>query len=68
MTSLGMATLRRWMSALQSVVRRIAGMPDYAAHLEHLRLRHPELPVPSRREFYEDFVRARYQEGPTRCC
>jgi uncharacterized short protein YbdD (DUF466 family) len=56
------------MSALQSVIRRIAGMPEYAAHLEHLRRRHPELPVPSRREFYEDFVRARYQEGPTRCC
>jgi uncharacterized short protein YbdD (DUF466 family) len=51
-----------------SAVRRIAGMPDYAAHLEHLRRCHPEREVPSEREFYEEFVRARYADGPTRCC
>jgi uncharacterized short protein YbdD (DUF466 family) len=50
------------------VVRRIAGMPDYAAHVEHLRRCHPERPVPSRRQFYDDFLRARYADGPTRCC
>jgi uncharacterized short protein YbdD (DUF466 family) len=50
------------------VVRRIAGMPDYAAPLEHLRRCHPERPVPSAREFYESYVRARYGDGPTRCC
>jgi len=53
---------------LLSAVRRIAGMPDYAAHLEHLRQCHPGRPVPSEREFYEEFVRARYADGPTRCC
>ena len=50
------------------VLRQLAGMPDYAAHLEHLRARHPERPAPSEREFYEEFVRARYADGPTRCC
>jgi uncharacterized short protein YbdD (DUF466 family) len=53
--------------ALQ-VVRRIAGMPDYAAYVEHLRRCHPERAVPSAREYYTDYVRARYQDGPTRCC
>jgi uncharacterized short protein YbdD (DUF466 family) len=43
-------------------------MPDYAAHLEHLRRCHPERPVPTEREFYEAFVQARYADGPTRCC
>ena len=43
-------------------------MPDYADHLEHLRRDHPERPIPSQREFYEEFVRNRYQDGPTRCC
>jgi uncharacterized short protein YbdD (DUF466 family) len=43
-------------------------MPDYAAHVEHLRRCHPERPVPSERAFYEEFVRARYEDGPTRCC
>jgi uncharacterized short protein YbdD (DUF466 family) len=50
------------------VVRRVAGMPDYAAHVEHLRRCHPERPVPSRRQFYDDYLRARYADGPTRCC
>jgi uncharacterized short protein YbdD (DUF466 family) len=53
--------------ALQAL-RRIAGMPDYAAYVEHLRRRHPERPVPSEREFYDEYVRARYEGGPTRCC
>jgi uncharacterized short protein YbdD (DUF466 family) len=43
-------------------------MPDYDAHIEHLRRCHPETPIPSEREFYDDFVRARYGDGPTRCC
>jgi uncharacterized short protein YbdD (DUF466 family) len=50
------------------VVRRVAGMPDYAAHVEHLRRCHPDRPVPSRRQFYDEFIRARYADGPTRCC
>jgi len=50
------------------VVRRISGMPDYTAYVEHLRRSHPERPVPSPCEFYEAFIRARYADGPTRCC
>ena len=50
------------------VVRRIAGMPDYATHVAHLRQCHPERPVPSPREFFDEYLRARYAEGPTRCC
>lgn len=50
------------------VARRIWGMPDYAAYVEHLRHAHPELPVPSERRFFEEYVRARYGDGPTRCC
>ncbi len=55
-------------AALLGAVRRVAGMPDYAAHLEHLRRCHPERRVPTEREFYEEYVRARYADGPTRCC
>ena len=54
--------------AFLSVLRKVAGMPDYAAHLEHLRRDHPEKPIPSQREFYEEFLRNRYQDGTTRCC
>ena len=43
-------------------------MPDYGAHVEHLRCSHPERPIPTEREFYEEFVCHRYEDGPTRCC
>ena len=55
----------RWML---DVIRRIAGMPDYPAYLEHLRGCHPERPVPTEREFYESYLQSRYGDGPTRCC
>jgi uncharacterized short protein YbdD (DUF466 family) len=58
------SVLRRALSA----VRRIAGMPDYSAHLEHLRRYHPDRPVPTERQFYDEFTRSRYGDGPTRCC
>ena len=60
--------MRDRLSALLTAIRRIAGMPDYPAYLQHLRSCHPERPVPTEREFYEDYVRARYADGPTRCC
>jgi uncharacterized short protein YbdD (DUF466 family) len=53
---------------LFGALRTIAGMPDYGAHVEHLRRCHPETAIPSERQFYDDFVRARYGDGPTRCC
>jgi uncharacterized short protein YbdD (DUF466 family) len=43
-------------------------MPDYAAHLEHLSRSHPDHPVPTEREFYDEFLQNRYGDGPTRCC
>ena len=59
-----------WASAevVLRAVRRIAGMPDYAAYVEHVRRCHPERAVPGEREFYEEFLRTRYEGGPTRCC
>jgi uncharacterized short protein YbdD (DUF466 family) len=55
-------------SHVPSFLRRLAGMPDYAAHLEHLRQCHPGQPIPTERQFYEEFLRTRYADGPTRCC
>jgi uncharacterized short protein YbdD (DUF466 family) len=54
--------------AVLRVVRRIAGMPDYAAYLEHLHRCHPEQAARDEREYYDEFLRARYEGGPTRCC
>ena len=60
--------MRDSLAAVLRVIRRVAGMPDYAAYLEHLRRCHPEHPVPTEREFYDSYVRSRYEDGPTRCC
>ena len=51
-----------------SFLRHIAGMPDYAAYTEHIRRCHPGRPIPTKRQFFEEFVQARYGDGPTRCC
>jgi uncharacterized short protein YbdD (DUF466 family) len=64
----GKDNFRKASAAVMSAVRRVAGMPDYAAHLEHLRLRHPGCVPPTEREFFEQYLRARYGDAPTRCC
>lgn len=51
-----------------AVVRRLAGMPDYAAYVEHARRCHPDRPVLSERDFFAEYLSARYADGPTRCC
>jgi uncharacterized short protein YbdD (DUF466 family) len=56
------------LTKLIGMLRRVAGMPDYTAHLEHLHRCHPGQPVPTERQFYEAFIRARYGDGPNRCC
>ncbi len=53
---------------LVGALRRIAGMPDYGSYVRHLQQHHPERAIPSQREFYEEFIRTRYETGPTRCC
>ena len=56
------------LAELLAVVRRIAGMPNYGDYVAHLRRYHPESPLPSERQFYDEFVAARYKDGPSRCC
>jgi uncharacterized short protein YbdD (DUF466 family) len=60
--------MRAEIRAFVRALRRVMGMPDYRAHLEHLRRSHPERPLPTEREFFDEFVRTRYGDGPTRCC
>ena len=60
--------MRAELLALVRAARRVMGMPDYQAHLEHLRRCHPDRPLPTEREFFDQFVRTRYADGPTRCC
>ncbi|HWA15091.1 MAG TPA: YbdD/YjiX family protein [Gemmatimonadales bacterium] len=49
-------------------LQRVCGMPDYESYLQHLRTTHPEWPLPTEREYFELYVKSRYEDGPTRCC
>ena len=62
------SALSAWLQDALQTLRRIAGMPDYQAYLGHLRLNHPDWPVPSEREFFALYVESRYGNGPSRCC
>lgn len=65
------AAAGRWRERARAAIgamRRVAGMPDYAAHLQHLRRCHPGHALPTEREYFEQYVAARYGDGPTRCC
>lgn len=52
----------------RAIVKRIAGMPNYEAYVEHLLMCHPERPVPDEREYYELYLKGRYEGGGARCC
>ncbi len=58
------ASLRRTLQ----VIRRMAGMPDYAAYVDHRRRHHPDETLPTAREYYAEYLAARYGDSPTRCC
>ncbi len=49
-------------------IRRIVGMPDYAAYCAHLQRAHPASAMPSEREYFDTYLKDRYESGPTRCC
>ena len=62
------ADRRTGIRRILAVVRRIWGMPDYPGYVEHLRRCHPGCPVPTEREFFDQYVKARSDGGPVRCC
>ncbi len=60
--------MRRSMVRLVHMIKRIAGMPDYTAYVAHLREAHPDRAIPSEREYYDLYLRSRYEGKATRCC
>lgn len=60
--------MRIRLAAALAAVKRLLGMPDYRAYVAHLRSHHPDRPVPTEREFFDEYVRTRYADGPNRCC
>lgn len=58
-----------WLRQVTATFKRMAGMPDYDAYIEHLRAAHPECRLPTEREYYEWYLAGKYSGGPgSRCC
>ncbi len=49
-------------------VSLLVGMRSYDKYVEHMRTKHPERPILSRREFFKEALEARYGGGVSRCC
>lgn len=59
---------KRGLGRLATLLRRVGGMPDYEAYVAHLRARHPGCAIPTRRAYFEEFLRGRYDRPGNRCC
>jgi uncharacterized short protein YbdD (DUF466 family) len=55
-------------AAGSKVVRRVIGVPDYEAYVEHLRCAHPDVHPLTRDEFARQRMEARYSRPGSRCC
>jgi len=51
-----------------ATVKRIVGMPNYAAYVAHLREHHPGCAIPSEREYFDLYLKTKYSTGGSRCC
>lgn len=56
---------------LSQTARLMVGVPDYDTYVRHRRDTHPDLPVLTREEYFQDRQDRRYGAGPgsaMRCC
>jgi uncharacterized short protein YbdD (DUF466 family) len=53
---------------VRAVLHAVMGVPDYERYVRHLRARHPECAIPTRREFERERLAARYERPGSRCC
>lgn len=63
----GGALSRTWQRAVR-IARQIIGIPDYGTYVAHLRAYHPDRPIPTYAEFFNERLEARYKGGGGRCC
>ena len=60
--------VRRGLAGLTTFLRQLSGMPRYAEYVRHMRRRHQDQLMLSESEYYDEYLRTRYGDGPTRCC
>lgn len=60
--------LSTFLARIRETSRLMVGIPDYDRYVEHMATIHPEQPVMSYREFFDNRQQARYGMGLKRCC
>ena len=60
--------LKALVARIKETSRLMVGIPDYDRYVEHLSANHPEQPIMSYREFFDNRQQARYGKGMKRCC
>ncbi len=58
----------RIVHAIAYALRRIAGAPDYAGYVAHVRKHHPGIEPLSPADFERQQLSARYERPGARCC
>ena len=62
------ARLGRAWRFLRASARLAVGVPDYDTYVAHLRRVHPDAPVPTYAEFFDERQKARFGGTGSRCC
>jgi uncharacterized short protein YbdD (DUF466 family) len=60
--------MRQLVERFTQVLRTVIGVPDYDRYLQHMRVRHPDAPVLTPKEFCRAREAARYNRPGSRCC
>jgi uncharacterized short protein YbdD (DUF466 family) len=60
--------VRKALDSVLRYARELTGETEYDRYVERLRLRHPQTPVPTRREYERMRTAQRECESPGRCC
>jgi len=60
--------LKTLVSRIRETSRLMVGIPDYDRYVEHVSTNHPERPIMTYREFFNNRQQARYGVGMKRCC
>ena len=60
--------LRRLYQRSDRFINLLVGMPSYDKYVEHMRTKHPDRNILSRKDFFKEALEARSNGGATRCC
>lgn len=60
--------LKRLYQKSDRFVSLLVGMRSYDKYVEHMRTKHPEREILSRKDFFKEALEARYNGGVNRCC